>query len=436
MQERTHDELAAELQTLREEVAHLRNAESTRRETEKRLVESEARYRALTQNMPLGLYRRTCGPGGRLVMVNPALAQIFGYAGVDELRDIPVADLYWDPSECAPFSEKISADGQIIKRSLKMKRKDGTPIWIAVTGTVVCDETGKPMFIDGIMEDITDRKRAAEESELRQQQLMQADKMITLGILVSGVAHEINNPNQFIASHISILRKMWEDALPILEKYYRENGDFLIGGREFSVRREQTGEMFQGIVKGSRRIKSIVDELRDYARESPFDVSESVDVNNIVKSALALLENLIEKSTNRFSVRYGANLPLLKGDYQRLEQVLINLVQNACQALPGPDSAISVETSYKEDEWAVAVQVTDEGCGIPEKNLKRVTDPFFTTKRDMGGTGLGLSISAAIVDKHGGRLRFKSKEGHGTSVTVLLPVSVPSGGRVDSEKGI
>jgi len=162
----------------------------------KQLEDCERRYKTLTENIALGLYRRTAGPDGRMVMVNAAFTQIFRYNSTEELIESPITELYWDPSECIEFSAKLVADQQVIKQQLKMRRKDGTPIWASVTATVIRDTDGDPAFFDGVIEDITERKQAEAQAVLHQKQLLQADKMITLGILVSGIAHEINNPNQ------------------------------------------------------------------------------------------------------------------------------------------------------------------------------------------------------------------------------------------------
>lgn len=419
--EQTRQALLDTIQALETRLARSRHADARRQEAESRLVESEKRYRMLTDNVPLGIYRRTCGPAGKLVMVNPALVEMFKYDSADELNEVPVTQLYYYPEQVEAFSEKLFSDREVIREELKLKRKDGVAIWVAVTATVICDDNGAPVFFDGIMEDVTEKKRHDMEEALRREQLVQADKMISLGILVSGVAHEINNPTQFIVSHIAPLKKAFEDALPILDRYFEDNGDFLLGGVRYSQRRDRVLEMFQHIREGTDRIKHIVDELRDYARESPADLSQSVHINEVIRSALALLRNLIKQSAEEFFVTYGKGLPTFRGDYRQIEQVVINLVQNACQALPDGRGKISIRTYLDEETHAVTAQIDDTGCGIPDGDVARITDPFFTTKRDMGGTGLGLSISHTIVAKHNGRLEFTSEVDQGTTVRLSLP---------------
>lgn len=410
-----------ELDTLRKEVKELKHAKSEHQRIEDLLGESEKRYQTLTENIAIGLYRRTAGPKGRLIVVNRAFISMFRHENEDELLGAPITDLYWDPSECVQFSAAMLKDKEILRQQLKMRRKDNTPIWISVTATVICDENGDIKYFDGIMEDISDRKKAEAEAILHQKQLIQADKMISLGILVSGVAHEINNPNHFIRTHIQPLKKCWDDITPILNRYYKEHGDFMMAGRKFSQRKNQIPEMFTNIITGTERIKNIVNELRDYAREQPTDRFEEIYINSVVKSALALLSNLIKKNTHTFKVSYGENLPAIMGDYQKLEQVVINTVQNACQSLDSMNATITINTYYDSKTHNITIEINDQGCGISQDDISHIKDPFFTTKRSQGGTGLGLSISASIINKHNGRLDFSSVIDKGTIVKIIIP---------------
>jgi polar amino acid transport system substrate-binding protein len=273
------------------------------------------------------------------------------------------------------------------------------------------------------METILAERKAAR----RRRQLFQADKMASLGFLVSGVAHEINNPNQFIMSHIEPLKNAWNGAIPVLDQYYSQYGDFRIGGVNYSQIKEKIPQIFSNISRGSQRIKSIVDELKGFANDSPCNSFTTVNLNQVVDSALSLTASMVKKSTHAFSFERAEDLPAVLGHFQRLEQVVVNLVQNACQALDSPQEKISIRTIYLREPNEVLLEIKDSGCGIQEQDLRHITDPFFTTKRDKGGTGLGLSISSKIIKNHGGTILFKSTERKGTTVTVHLP-------RYDTEK--
>jgi polar amino acid transport system substrate-binding protein len=269
--------------------------------------------------------------------------------------------------------------------------------------------------------EIAERRHAEEELRLNQQQLQQADKMAALGVLVSGVAHEINNPTGLILLEAPTLKRFHGDAVKILERYYQENGDFTCGGLPYSRMREEVPRSLDKIQDAGKRIKRIVDDLKDFARQGSSSINESVDLNAVAQAAVRLVEPSIRKATTCFAAEYAPNLPVILGNAQRIEQVLVNLILNACQALPDSSCCIQLVTGYNPDCGTVFLRLRDEGSGVSPEHLARLTDPFFTTKRDMGGTGLGLSVSAGIVKEHGGTLDFTSPPGSGTTVTLSLP---------------
>ena len=264
--------------------------------------------------------------------------------------------------------------------------------------------------------DVTEAKRIERE-------LIHADKMISLGVLVSGVAHEINNPNSFIMLNTPLLHEAWESVTPILERYYEENGDFSVGGLPYSEMREEVVKLFLGLLEGSRRIDRIVQELKRFSRMESIDAEEIVHVNEVIRNASSLVGNLIRKSTDLFSIYYGVNLPPLRGSAQKLEQVVINLIRNACQALSDKTKAVRVYSKYDAVSGNITIEVQDQGVGIPEEILPRIMDPFFTTRQSRGGTGLGLSVCANIVREHGGTIQVESLRGQGTTFTVSLPTN-------------
>lgn len=268
--------------------------------------------------------------------------------------------------------------------------------------------------------EVESRSQALRE---QQQQLIQADKMASLGILVSGVAHEINNPSSLLLLNLPALRDIYADCLEVLDAHYREHGDFTVGGLDYSRVRDEIPLMLDEMLEGSQRIKRIVGDLKDFSRQGSAELGEALDLNAVVHTAIRLVENSIRKATDHFETDYEADLPSVTGNAQRIEQVVINLVLNACQALDHPEQGIRVRTFSQVDEaghlW-VCLAVEDQGCGIGSDVIGRVTDPFFTTKRDQGGTGLGLSVSAGIVLEHQGSLTFDSTPGGGTTARVSL----------------
>jgi signal transduction histidine kinase len=242
-----------------------------------------------------------------------------------------------------------------------------------------------------------------------------------MGELAAGVAHEINNPNHTIVLNTALLLKAYPDILSVLDDCYMEDESLRIGGFEYTDFRKTLQDSVKRIDECAKRIGVIVKELKAFVRTEPEDYSESVDINVTVQSALLLGTPFIKKSTDNFNVQMEENLPKVQGNAQKIEQVLLNLLQNACQSLRDKSRGISIGTLYDRDQHLVVIEVTDEGEGMSEEVLSRAMEPFFTTKRESGGTGLGLSISARIVEEHGGSLKFRSQPGKGTIASVCFP---------------
>ncbi|MBP1697979.1 MAG: sensor signal transduction histidine kinase, partial [Deltaproteobacteria bacterium] len=393
-----------------------------RKQAEAALKESEGKYRAILNSIEEGYYEVDLA--GNFTFFNNFLVKSLGYTK-EELMGLNNRH-YMSPETALlvfkTFNEVYRTGNPKRDFEWELINKDGSKRFVEVSVSLMRNEKGQPKGFYGIARDITERKQIEEESKVHQEQMMQASKMVALGTLVSSMAHEINNPNNFIMLNTPLLQEAWENSKPILEEYYEKNGDFIIGGMRYTEMRENIPVLFSGIVDGSKRIKQIVEDLRNFARREASDMTQSVDVNAVLKSAVTLLSNMLMKSTNHFSIDYGNPLPLLKGNFQRLEQVIINLIQNACQALRDAKKSILVTTSYDEKREGIIIRVEDEGIGIPPKILPHITDSFFTTKVESGGTGLGLSISSRIVKEHGGTLTFESEVRKGTKAEIFLPL--------------
>ncbi|MGB9081210.1 MAG: transporter substrate-binding domain-containing protein, partial [Desulfuromonadaceae bacterium] len=298
------------------------------------------------------------------------------------------------------------------------------PLLLILAGTVVWSRTLQKRVArrtEELAREVTERKRALDELKLHQDKLIQADKMASLGILVAGVAHEINNPNGLILLNMPILREVYQDAEEVLEERYRHQGDFTLGGLPYSRMRDEVPHLLGEMQEGANRIKRIVEELKDFARQDTSAAVEAVDFNAVVQAAVRLVDSSLRSATTRFAAQYAPSLPPIQGNAQRIEQVVVNLILNACQALPDMERGIFLTTFHDQDAGAVVLKLADEGAGIEPEHIPHLTDPFFTTKRESGGTGLGLSVSATIVKEHNGTLEFVSTPGVGTTVTLTIP---------------
>lgn len=269
--------------------------------------------------------------------------------------------------------------------------------------------------VDGILEfyrDISDKKNY-------QRQLQQADKLASLGQLVSGIGHEINNPNQFIRGNIKIIRQAMEDILPLTDAYYESHADLKIARLNYDFFRRHIITLIDDMASGSERIKGIVEGLKRFARRDEGLLIDQVDLNAIIRESVRLVHNQIHKTAD-VALTLAEHLPEFKGNVQKIEQVLINLIINAGQAIP-EDRRGLIEIVTEYDDTDVITQVRDNGSGMSEGTIKQVFDPFFTTKRARGGTGLGLAIVYRIVEEHGGTISVSSRIGEGTTVTIAIP---------------
>ena len=390
-----------------------------RKQAEEKLRFSEERFRQLfAQNEePLFLFR---GGSAELLDVNPAAVQLYGYSKEELVRS--GLSLFVPPSDLPELSSTISGIRYSSVLSIERAthfRRDGARIIVSLRGKSICTESGHVVYCS--FRDITNRIRLEEDAKLHQAQLIHANRMTSLGSIVSGVAHEINNPNNLIMFNAPMVLSAWEDAVQVLDAFSRDNGDFPLGGLPYSEMRGVVLKMMAGINDATVRIKTIVGNLKDFARQDNRRSQTSVQVNDAVRMAVTILNHEILRATHRFEVTYGEDLPRVKGSAQQLEQVVINLLNNALQALPSSRHGIRVTTRGDRGTGEVEMCVEDEGVGMSPEVLERIKEPFFSTHLDSGGLGLGVSICRSIVKEHHGTLEFESVVGKGTRAIIRLP---------------
>jgi PAS domain S-box-containing protein len=410
---------------LREAIHDLVEEIAERKRTAEALSQSEERFRQLLDQAEdaIILFRPgTC----RIIDMNPRAERFYGYTK-PELNAFPRFCFISNDSEKERLRELISAlkEGETFEiEKAGHVRKDGAPVTVSIKGKVIFIQNVALVYCT--FRDITTRARLEEEARIIQSKLIQANKMASLGVLVSGIAHEINNPNNFILGNSELVAKAWKDTLPVLREYREENGDFQMGGIPSSLMEGHVTELVSGISEGARRIRDIINNMKMVARDEKLVSDASVDVNRVVTLAMTLLSHQIDKHTSRFETLLAEGLPAVRGSRQQLEQVVINLIMNGLQALPDRSKGMRIATLLDGD-GGVAIEVRDEGCGIAPDIAERVLDPFFTTKLDSGGTGLGLSISYSIVKEHQGTLELHSEPGEGTVFTIRLPAAPGKG---------
>jgi signal transduction histidine kinase/CheY-like chemotaxis protein len=294
-------------------------------------------------------------------------------------------------------------------------KQDKTVFTSNIHGQMVTLDNCKYFLID--VYDVSEKLKTKEKEKELQQKLIHANKMTSLGTLVSGVAHEINNPNNFIMFNSSLLLDFLQDTFEYIDK--NKSDDDKIGNIDINEFKEDFHKLITGISNGADRIKTIVQDLKGFAKQDDTSTFEKIDLTKVIKTAVRILNHQIFKATNNFELNIEENLPAIMGNAQKIEQVLINLLMNSIEALQDKNDSIHVKCYCKSDK--IFVEIVDTGTGISEENLHRITDPFFTTKQQDGGTGLGLSIAYSIINEHKGKLNFSSTLNQGTNILIELP---------------
>jgi PAS domain S-box-containing protein len=307
-------------------------------------------------------------------------------------------------------------------------------------------EFGGVEYAIAYVRDISERKRAEQslqesyqklkesnrQLEEMYQQLLQSEKLASIGQLAAGVAHEINNPIAFVNANLVTLQEYVTGLLQLTALYERAE-DFLTGqpdvlakieemrGRvQLNHLRDDMKDLLDESLDGVQRVRRIVQDLRDFSRVGEVE-RQHFDLHAGLDSTLNIVRSEIKRKAE--VVRQYGELPSIDGVPAQLNQVFLNLLINACQAIDH-DGLITVRTGL-EGDW-VWVEVEDNGCGIPADNMTRIFEPFFTTKPVGTGTGLGLSLSYGIVTRHGGRIEISSEVGVGSTFRVWLPTHAPT----------
>jgi signal transduction histidine kinase/CheY-like chemotaxis protein len=318
-----------------------------------------------------------------------------------------------NPSPCEgcerPFSELRGYSGSYERKGLIDPNR-----LEQVIVDVVKDEHGVPEASIVRIHDIT-------QAKMMDRQLIQSEKLASLGMLVAGIAHEINNPNNFIFFNTPILRSYLKFLLPIVDEYVSAHPEMQAFGRPYPAFREDCFKLLDNIEHGSTRINQMVKNLREFVRERGKGEMRLIDLKQVVEKGISICLGRIKKYVTTFESNIPEGLPALVTDPLAIEQVVVNLLINAAQAADKKDSWIRLTiTSQNESEGEVIIEVCDNGCGMDTETQKKIFDPFFTTKAVGVGTGLGMSISHRLVTELGGCIEVRSELGKGSSFSVRL----------------
>ncbi|MCX8109798.1 MAG: response regulator [Syntrophorhabdaceae bacterium] len=362
-------------------------------------VESNARYRALYERVPIGLF--SCSLNGKLIDANPAFMRMLGFSSLESISSINLADRFADKEDRKKIAsfEKLKKD--IFSIETKLLKSDGSAIWTELKIYRVRDELKKRSYYEGTLIDITERKNL----EL---QLRQATKMEAIGLLAGGIAHDFNNILTSIIGYGTLLQMKTAEDNPI--RIYIDQ-----------------------IISASNKAANLTQNLLSFCRTKPQNL-ELIEVNKHILTTINLLKRLITEDI-KLDVSILGEKIFIKADATQFDQVLFNLVTNARDAMPKGgrlmittelvrlDNMLDLTLSFGEPGMYAGIYVTDTGYGIDSDKTEKIFDPFFTTKEVGKGTGLGLFTVYGVIKQHNGCIDIKSEKNKGTTFKIFFPVT-------------
>jgi PAS domain S-box-containing protein len=406
---------------------------SERKQGEEALAAAERKYRDMFDQALFGIFH--ADPEGHLLNLNQAMANILMYATPDEMLE-SLTDSLWttavSPERNAEFRAAVEKFGHVRAFEIEVYRKDRSKIWISATVRAMMDK-GVFAGFEGMFEDITERRSLRE-------QLLQAQKLESVGQLAAGIAHEINTPTQYIGDNIRFLKKSFAKlatALSIYGRLWKETCSDTVT----SASKEETAAALQKIdieflveeipksindgLEGVTRVSSLVSAMKEFSHPGTKE-KVALDLNHAIQSTITVAQNEW-KYVAEMETHFEPTLPLVSCLPGEFNQVILNLIVNAAHAIGdrskernGEKGKITVQTA--RISTGVEIRIADTGGGIPVQVRTKIFDPFFTTKEIGKGTGQGLAIArSVIVDKHNGSIDFETVLGEGTTFIIRLP---------------
>ncbi|MGE5493510.1 MAG: sensor histidine kinase [Actinomycetota bacterium] len=373
-----------------------------------------------------------CDRNGHIDEVNSSLQHFSGKTAA-ELERTPVLDLFADDAERQRAKELFARSSRegVHDQEFFLRAGDGSTVPVSINCTPRLSQTGKLMGMVITGRPVGELRRAYqalrqahEDLKRTQGQLLHAEKMVSLGRLVAGVAHELNNPISFVLGNVMALQRYAKRLETYLNAVHAGDAaeDAALKAMRAELRIDRIlhdmQPLIEGMIEGAERTRDIVDALKRFSAVDKA-TPERVNLNEVIERSVRWV---VQSAPARFAVHVDLPPRLsCSGSSGQLQQVVMNLVQNACDATASVEQPRLAVTGQVE-EGEVRISFADNGPGIPPEHLPRLFEPFFTTKPVGQGTGLGLSISYGIVERHGGRLEAANAPEGGAVLTLILPV--------------
>lgn len=366
-------------------------------ELERRLREADARYRDLVENSPEMIYQ--LDKERRFIAVNSTGLDRLGYT-LEQMQAMRLEDIVPErlKGDVIHHVQRVMESGHHRLETVFLTH-NGEEVCVDIDATAMYDVMkGEFVCTRAFVRDVTEKRRL-------ERQLLQSEKLATVGQLAAGIAHEIGTPLNVILGNAEYLLMQLPPDAP--------------GRKELQV-----------MIAETERVSRLIRQLLEFSRPSPLDL-QRVNINEIVTETLSLAKTHLDKSNVQVELKLEPSLPPTKGDRNQLHQLFLNIIMNAVQAMPkGGKLTVTTGMShvpseyYNEAKDYLEVEISDTGCGIPPENMGKIFEPFFSTKDPGQGTGLGLAVCARIAQLHNGTIEVKSQVGKGSTFTVKLPVYV------------
>ncbi len=346
-----------------------------------------------------------CDGEGKIVIYNRRMAEMLGYAR-EEVAGKMALNQFFAPGEAEKFfntmaSEEFGGKDQLFLYETMLIGKTGDKVPAQVSAVTLCEES-ENLGVVVFFRDLTSIRQLTQQYA-DQTRMLHQDKMVSLGRLAASVVHEINNPLAGLLNYVRLMLK-------------------ILGRGPLNEESTQKFQGYLGLMEGElSRCSKIVSNLLAFSRKSKLEFNE-VNVNELISKCVMLSDHKLTLQNIRIDTRLPAQPSKVLGDFNQLQQCLINLIFNAIDAMP-EEGALTIECSTDHQRGLVAVQIQDTGCGIPKDELLHIFDPFFTTKIEGKGLGLGLSTVYGIIDRHKGTITVASQPGKGAAFTIKLPLS-------------
>ena len=373
-----------------------------RKKAENALQKSIEKYKSLTNNLNVGIFRNAVETDAKFIDMNPAMIKMLGFSTKKEMRKLSITDVYKNPSDRKKYLKKLFKKGSVKNHKLQLKKKDGTEFTAIVSSVLVKNEKGEIQYYDGIIEDYTPFQKAQDEKIKAEQYATEREKHALVGRIAGKTAHDFNNILAVIMGNADLALLDCTDP-----------------------QAKQTLELiFEQTLRGKNLTKNLIAFAKDQELKQEF-----FSINEKAELVISLLKKDLE-SINIIR-EYGQSLPELLADPGMIEHALVNLIQNSIHATSKVNNPeIIIKTLYHDNN--ICIKIKDNGCGIPEQYLERIYEPAFTMKgsRDISksykvgikGTGYGMSNIRKYVEQHKGRISIHSHVNEGTKIAISFPV--------------